>query len=107
MEIRLSDGVGGWGLWGELGSVTGKEESMSQRGVEVVLGRLATDEVLRRRFAVGSRRTLDELEAQGLELTALERDALEGLDVATLQRFAEAIDPRLQKALLVEDGGTR
>lgn len=107
MEMQLSGRIGAWGLWGELGSVMGKEDWMSQRGVEVILGRLATDEALRKRFVAGTRRTLEELQAQGLELSALEQAALEGLDTATLERFAEALDPRLQKAALVEDGGVR
>jgi hypothetical protein len=75
---------------------------MSHRGVEIVLGRLATDELLRRRFIAGAARTLEELLNQGVELNTLERAALEALDPATLVRFAEALDPRLQKAALGE-----
>ena len=78
---------------------------MSHRGVEVVLGRLATDEALREKFVAAARRTLEELIAQGLELSAVERTALEGLDRAALDRFAAALDPRLQKALLAPLGG--
>jgi hypothetical protein len=80
---------------------------MSHRGVEIVIGRLATDEVLRRRFVAGAARTLSELEAQGLELSALERIALEGLDRETRRRFAEALDPRLQKAALNKEDVSR
>lgn len=76
---------------------------MSHRGVEVVLGRLATDERLRGRFASHARRTLEELSEQGLELSAVERAALEGLDQATLERFAASLDTRLQKAALVSE----
>jgi hypothetical protein len=84
-------------------------DSMSHRGVEVVLGRLATDEALREKFLAAARRTLEELIAQGLELSGVERAALEGLDRAALDQFAAALDPRLQKALLgplhgAEDG---
>jgi hypothetical protein len=73
---------------------------MSHRGVEVVLGRLATDEGLRERFAAAAARTLAELIDQGLELSSVERAALEELDRRALERFAAALDPRLQKALL-------
>jgi hypothetical protein len=78
---------------------------MSHRGVEVVLGRLATDEALREKFLAAARRTLEELIGQGLELSAVERAALETLDRAELDRFAAALDPRLQKALLAPPNG--
>ena len=53
---------------------------MSQRSVETVLGRLATDETLRRRFQADRAAVLDELVAQGVELTPVERRALLELD---------------------------
>lgn len=74
---------------------------MSHRGVEVVLGRLATDEAMRRRFWQAPAQTLSELIAGGLELSTVERLALEALDPGALHRFALAVDPRLQKADLV------
>lgn len=77
---------------------------MSQRGVEIVLGRLATDEALRARFVAGAARALEELQAQGVELSPLERSALARMDLVALQSFAEALDPRLQKAALSKDG---
>ena len=73
---------------------------MSHRGVEIVLGRLATDEALRGRFATQARHTLEELIGQGLELSAVERAALEALDPTALGRFAASLNPRLQKATL-------
>jgi hypothetical protein len=89
-----------------------QEGSMSHRGVEIVLGRLATDEALRGRFAAQGRRMLEELIEQGLELSAVERAALEALDRKALERFAAALDPRLQKAAMTarpadqgEEGG--
>ena len=75
---------------------------MSQRGVEVVLGRLATDEAIRRRFVEAPGVALRELIALGIELTALEVAALESLDPTAVHHFARALDPRLQKAVLVE-----
>lgn len=74
---------------------------MSHRGVEIALGRLATDETLRRRFGQGPAAALRELVAMGLELTPVELAALESLDPSAVRRFAEALDPRLQKAVLV------
>ncbi len=74
---------------------------MSQRGVEIVLGRLATDEAVRSRFRRAPAQALRELTALGIELSAVELGALESLDPSALHRFAQALDPRLQKAVLV------
>ena len=74
---------------------------MSHRGVEIVLGRLATDEAMRRRFREAPGQALAELAALGIELTAVERAALQSLDPVAIHRFAHALDPRLQKAVLV------
>jgi hypothetical protein len=76
---------------------------MSHRGVEIVLGRLATDESMRRRFREAPATALRELLAMGLELSPVELAALESLDAAALHRFAQALDPRLQKATLLDD----
>jgi len=70
---------------------------MSQRGVERVIGSLATDEGLRRRFARDPKGALEELAAQGLELNECEHASLLTLDAADIARFARAIDPRLRR----------
>jgi hypothetical protein len=75
---------------------------MSQRSVELAIGRLATDEAFRRRFRVSREAALDELIASGLPLTPVEHRALLEVDVAACQRFARRLDPRLQK---VDTGG--
>ena len=75
---------------------------MSHRGVETVLGRLATDPGARRRFQSAPLETLRELIAQGLELSPVEIDALRNLDQGALERFARALDQRLQKAVLAK-----
>jgi hypothetical protein len=76
---------------------------MSHREVEIVLGRLATDEALRRRFLQAPHAVVQHLvEQAGLELSAVERMALEALNPIALRRFAEALDPRLQKASPVQ-----
>jgi hypothetical protein len=74
---------------------------MSHRGVENVLGRLATDAETRRRFRLAPVQTLQELMALGLELTPVEVEALRALDPDALNRFAHTLDQRLRKALLV------
>jgi hypothetical protein len=77
---------------------------MSQRTVELVIGKLATDEVLRRQFAADPAATLERQVAEW-ELNPCERHALVGLDPAELERFAAALDPRIQKSDL--HGGCR
>ncbi len=71
---------------------------MSQRNVERVIGRLATDEALRRRFAEDPGATLEGLTEGGLELTSCERLALATIDLRLLALFANALDPRIQKS---------
>jgi hypothetical protein len=73
---------------------------MSQRCVETVIGRLATDEAFRQRFQEDRASVLSELAADGVRLTPVERQALLDLDSSTLERFAEDLDPRIQKVCL-------
>lgn len=83
---------------------------MAQRNVEAILGRLATDEGLRRRFREDRAAVLDELAAGGQELTPVERRALLGLDFESCERFAGGLDPRLQKVCtrrVPRDGTTK
>ncbi len=75
---------------------------MSQRCVERIIGLLATDEGLRRRFRKNPRAALQEMLARGLELNECELASLASLDAREVTRFAQAIDPRLQK---IELGG--
>jgi hypothetical protein len=73
---------------------------MSQRSVEQVIGRLATDEDFRRRFEAERETVLQELIASGTELTPVELRALRDLDFSACRRFAKCLDPRLQKISL-------
>jgi len=73
---------------------------MSQQNVEQVIGRLVTDEGFRRRFAANRAAAVQELLAAGYRLTAVEQRALLELDAAACERFAEVLDPRLQKISL-------
>jgi len=78
---------------------------MSQSNVERVIGQLVTDEAFRRRFTEDARATLQGLVHCWGGLTDCELQALSSLDPQLLARFAEAIDPRLQKTDL--QGGVR
>lgn len=73
---------------------------MSQKSVEVLLGKLITDEELRRRFEIDPVEVFDWMRGAGWELTAVETEALRSLDPAAVERLAGALDPRLQKASL-------
>ena len=73
---------------------------MSQKSVEIVIGRLATDEALRAHF---SRRPEVDPAASpraGLELTAGETEALLRTPVALWAFIATCVHPRLQKVAL-------
>ena len=73
---------------------------MSQRSIEIVVGRLMTDEAFRDAFLRDPPRTLEELIEAGLALTDLEVRALIGTQAALWARVADELDPRLQKASL-------
>ncbi len=87
-----------------LQSSRAKEAAMSQKTVEFLIGRLATDETARASFRSAPAKTLAELAGATRELTDIEREALSGIDPEALERFAEAIDPRLQRLRLPSPG---
>jgi len=70
---------------------------MSQKTVQLVIGRLVTDEDLRARFVERPRETLGELRDQGFELTDDEIDALARSDTKMWPAIARRIHPRLQR----------
>ena len=70
---------------------------MSQQNVERVIGKIVTDQGFRRRFERKPVDALFEIVASGMELTTVELQALAGLDPSQVARFADALDPRLQK----------
>jgi hypothetical protein len=70
---------------------------MSQRNVELVIGRLVTDEAFRRRFGDDPAGELRRLGEAGFELNPCELRVLSTLDVRVVARFARDIDPRIQK----------
>ena len=71
---------------------------MAQRIIEMLIGRLITDEEFRSEFLRDPQRTLTKLSDQGLELSRTEVAALISTDRTLWARTADAIDPRLQKA---------
>ncbi len=77
---------------------------MSQRDVQRVIGRLVTDEAFRHRFSEDPGAVLQEVTDCGLELTALERQALASIHPAHAERFADMIDPRIQKVRVDREG---
>jgi hypothetical protein len=76
---------------------------MSQKCVEMIFGKLATDEEMRRRFEADPLGTLAVLAERGLELTRAECEAIVATKADLFKRLSEAIDPRLQKASLRTD----
>jgi len=65
------------------------------RNVEALIGRLATDPELQRRF---NEQPLEALLAERLELTDVELAALAATDAEALRTFSASLDTRLRKA---------
>ncbi len=72
--------------------------TVAHRTIEMLIGRLITDEEFRTQFLRDPEQTLTELNDLGLVLSRTEVSALIGTDPALWARTADAIDPRLQKA---------
>jgi hypothetical protein len=68
------------------------------RNVELLIGRLATDPKLRRRFAANPEAVLRELSERGLELSEVELEALATTNPEAFRSLAGALDARLRKA---------
>jgi hypothetical protein len=73
---------------------------MSQKSVQLVMGRLLTDEDLRLRFVERAYETLIDLREQGYDLTADEIDALVRSDPTVWPSMARRIHPRLKRCSL-------
>jgi len=73
---------------------------MAHRTVEILIGRLLTDEDLRRRFTRDPRATLEEFRQQGWELTQSEVDALLSPDASIWTEMARRIPSKLQRCSL-------
>jgi hypothetical protein len=81
-----------------------KAERLAQRIIEMLIGRLITDEQFRSEFIHDPESTLSTLCDRGLELSRTEIAALVSTDPTLWARTADAIDPRLQKASLKNEG---
>jgi hypothetical protein len=76
---------------------------MSQRNVEILLGKLLTDEDFRRSFfpAPASGERVPNFEAAAsrcLDLTPIERSALSSLRRHRFELMADSIDPRISRS---------
>jgi hypothetical protein len=75
-----------------------KDLTLAQRIVELLIGRLMTDEQFRTDFLAAPEQTLLDLCNRGFELSRTEIAALVATDRTLWARTADAIDARLQKA---------
>ena len=73
---------------------------MAQKSVQLIIGRLLTDEELRERFLVASIETLTSFREIGLDLTDVEIEALACTDRELWRSGAAWIDSRLQRCAL-------
>src|SRR5437773_1821013 len=73
---------------------------MTHQSVEILIGKLVTDEELREAFQQNPHGVLMWLLRQGLQLSRLEIEALKSIKPSDLSGLADMIDRRLQKAAL-------
>jgi hypothetical protein len=71
---------------------------MAQRSIEILIGRLVTDEAFRSAFRTDAVATLTGFVESGYDLTALEIAAVRATSPDVWERAAGHVDPRLQKA---------
>jgi hypothetical protein len=71
-----------------------------QRSIEILIGRLITDEDFRREFQTDPHGTLRRASEWGLSLSECEIRALVATDRGVWDRVADEVDGRLQKASL-------
>jgi hypothetical protein len=76
---------------------------MSQRSVEILLGKILTDEEFRRSFfaasaVAGEMPNFETVAFHGLELTSVERSALSTLQRHRFDLIARTLDPRISRS---------
>ena len=81
--------------------------AVSHKSVEMIIGKLATDEGFRRRFEAEPAAALDEVKRGGWELTAVEVEALRAIDLEAVRALARLIDARLVKVEIAAPRGQR
>jgi hypothetical protein len=74
-----------------------------QRSIEVLIGRLITDEDFRRLFVANPHGALTAAGDWGLSFSQSEIAALVATDSTLWDKVADLIDPRLQKASLSQE----
>jgi hypothetical protein len=77
-----------------------RHANVTQRSIEILIGRLITDEAFRAAFYENAAATLEAFIESGHELTAIELAALSSTPFEFWAVAAGQIDPRLQKASL-------
>jgi hypothetical protein len=80
---------------------------VTHRNVEALIGRLATDPAMRRRFVQDPGGVLRELTDQGYELTPVEIEALASTDGDAIRSFADSLDRRIRRATANSDTTSR
>jgi hypothetical protein len=78
--------------------------NVAQRNIEILIGRLITDEAFRSAFRRRPVATVTEFVECGYELTAIEIAAVRATPPDVWERAAELVDPRLQKASFAREG---
>ncbi|KAB2969043.1 MAG: hypothetical protein F9K18_01935 [Thermoanaerobaculia bacterium] len=73
---------------------------MTQRSIEILIGRLMTNEPFRLAFRRDARTTLTNFVESGHDLTPVEVAALRATPIGVWEQVAREIDPRLQEASL-------
>lgn len=76
---------------------------MAQHNIEILIGRLLTDEAFRKAFLENAKRALQIFCEAGQDLTPLEIAAVLATPSGLWSEVAEEIDPRLQKANLEQE----
>jgi hypothetical protein len=77
-----------------------RQPDMSQRSIEILIGRLMTNEPFRLAFRRDPTSAIRDFIEAGYDLSALEVAALGSTPVGVWEQIASDIDPRLQKASL-------
>ena len=73
---------------------------MAQRSIEILIGRLITDEAFRDAFIENRVLSLQAFSEEGHELTPVELSAIHATPSTLWRIVADQIDPRLQRATL-------
>ena len=103
LPIRVPNHGFGW-IGVECALVTGERVvRVAQRSVEILVGKLLTDEAFREAFLMDPSPALQVFHEAGHELTKFEIAALLAAPAEFWKDVAREIDPRLQKANLAKE----